>query len=64
MNEKVSDEVYQFTGYRGSAVSAVTIRCQNYTTWKQQIVVVAEEDRVNCSGTTRRNGQASHYHRC
>ena len=38
--------------YHGSAMSIVTIRCQNYTTGNSRMVVAAEEDRVN-HGRTR-----------
>ena len=50
--------------FHGSAMSAVTIRCQKSYYRELHMIVVVEVDRVNDGGTTSRDGQASHCRCC
>ena len=57
-------QLSHIASYHGSAMFAVTIRCQKSCYIEEWMVVVAEEDRVNHGGTISRNEQASHCRRC
>ena len=61
MNTKIWQQVNVFAGHEELFYCPISYHMEER---ERKMVVVAEEDRVNHGGTTSRNGQASHCHRC